>query len=209
MKKLVLIGGGGHCKACIDVIESEKKYEIIGILEKDNLTSDILGYPVIGTDDLIDQLVQKGYEFLVTVGQIKSPNLRIKLADRVRACGGKLANVIASTAYISAYSKIEEGTIIMHNVFVNAGVEIGSNCIINTGSILEHDVKVGSNCHISVGAILNGEVEVGDNSFVGSNTVCYQGIKIMENSLIGAGSIVHKTLRKSGVYLGFPLKKIS
>ena len=30
MKNIILIGAGGHSKACIDVIESEKKYKIIG-----------------------------------------------------------------------------------------------------------------------------------------------------------------------------------
>ena len=32
-EKLVLIGGGGHCRACIDVIERENKYQIAGIVD--------------------------------------------------------------------------------------------------------------------------------------------------------------------------------
>jgi hypothetical protein len=31
MRDLILIGGGGHCKSCIDVIELETKYAIAGI----------------------------------------------------------------------------------------------------------------------------------------------------------------------------------
>jgi hypothetical protein len=34
MKKVFLIGGGGHCKSCIDVIENENKYKIKGIIDK-------------------------------------------------------------------------------------------------------------------------------------------------------------------------------
>ena len=30
-QKLILIGGGGHCRYCIDVIEQEGKYQICGI----------------------------------------------------------------------------------------------------------------------------------------------------------------------------------
>lgn len=208
MKKLVLIGGGGHCKSCIEVIESEGKFEIVGILEKKSSESTILGYPIIGNDDLIPELAKKGYEFLITVGQIKSPDLRIKLAGNVRKTGGKLAKIIASTAYVSKHSEIGEGTIIMHKAFVNAGVKIGENCIINTAAILEHDVKIGENSHISVNAILNGDVEIGANSFLGSNSVTFQGVKLNSNIIIGAGSIVQKSLIKSGVYVGFPLKKI-
>jgi sugar O-acyltransferase (sialic acid O-acetyltransferase NeuD family) len=210
MKKLILIGGGGHCKSCIEVIESTQLYEIIGILEKDiEKETQVLGYPILGNDEQIPILVKQDVEFLITVGQIKSPNLRIKLAQVVTESGGKLATIIASTAYVSKHASIAEGTIIMHQAFVNADVKIGSNCIINTRAILEHDVNIGHNCHISVNAILNGDVKVGDNCFVGSNTVFYQGVTISENTLIGAGSIVGKSLKKAGVYLACnPLLKI-
>ncbi len=208
MKKLILIGGGGHCKSCIEVIESEGQYQIAGILEKNGLENSVSGYPIIGNDDLIPDLAKKGHVFLVTVGQIKSADLRIKLAQIVIKTGGILAKIIASTAYVSKHSEIGQGTIIMHKTFINAGVKIGENCIINTAAILEHDAKIGPNCHISVGAILNGDVEIGENSFIGSNTITYQGVKIKNNTLIGAGSIVHKSLRASGVYVGSPIRKI-
>ncbi len=32
-EKIVLIGGGGHCRSAIDVIELTNKYEIIGIVD--------------------------------------------------------------------------------------------------------------------------------------------------------------------------------
>ena len=35
--KIILIGGGGHCKSVIDVIEEENKYIIAGIVDKKEL----------------------------------------------------------------------------------------------------------------------------------------------------------------------------
>ena len=32
-EEIILIGGGGHCKSCIDVIEQEGKYQIAGIVD--------------------------------------------------------------------------------------------------------------------------------------------------------------------------------
>ena len=50
-KKIILVGGGGHCKSVIDVAESAG-YSIGGILDIPELVgSTVLGYPVIGTDD--------------------------------------------------------------------------------------------------------------------------------------------------------------
>ena len=34
MKKIILVGGGGHCKSVIDVIEQENKFKISGIVDQ-------------------------------------------------------------------------------------------------------------------------------------------------------------------------------
>ena len=56
-EKIVLIGGGGHCKSVIDVVEQENKYEIIGIIDtKENIGKRVLGYQVIGCDDDLSEV---------------------------------------------------------------------------------------------------------------------------------------------------------
>jgi len=78
VKDLFLVGGGGHCKSCIDVIEQEGKFTIKGIFDKkENIGSDVLGYKVIGSDEDIHKYVSVNHFFLITVGQIKSAELRI------------------------------------------------------------------------------------------------------------------------------------
>ena len=82
MKTIILIGGGGHCRSCIDVIESVGGYAIKGILDiKEKVGSDVLGYPVLGTDDDILKFSKDVDGFLVTLGQIKSPYKRIKIFE--------------------------------------------------------------------------------------------------------------------------------
>ena len=72
-KKLILIGGGGHCKSCIDVIEQSNQFTLVGILDNPALVGlSVLGYDIIGTDDQIEKLSMKGYDFLITIGQIHS-----------------------------------------------------------------------------------------------------------------------------------------
>ena len=52
MENILLIGGGGHCKSVIDVIELENKFTVAGIIDKKELLGvDILGHKVIGCDD--------------------------------------------------------------------------------------------------------------------------------------------------------------
>jgi sugar O-acyltransferase (sialic acid O-acetyltransferase NeuD family) len=205
LKKLILIGGGGHCKACIDVIESGGSYEIKGILEKDVTKGDtLLGYPILGGDELIPELVRNGYEFLITIGQFTSPALRIKLYNTVKQAGGKLATVIASSAIVSKYAAVGEGTIVMHGCIVNASAEIGDNVIVNTRALIEHDVQVGNHCHISTNTVLNGGVKVGNNCFIASSVMVFHGVSIASNSVVGGHSTVVKDLKEEGVYFGNP-----
>lgn len=190
-EKIVLIGGGGHCKACIDVIEQIGTFQIAGIVDlPDKLHQKILGYEVIATDDGIPQLVREYNTFLITLGQTKSPAKRIRIFQTLKKAGAKLPTVISPLAYISSHAKIEEGTIVMHQALVNAGAKIGKNCIINSNALVEHDATVGDHCHIATCAVVNGGVRVGSGTFFGSNAVCREYIEIGENSIIGCGDII-------------------
>ena len=203
MKPLILVGGGGHCKSVIDVAESAG-YNILGVLDMpENVGKDILSTKVIGTDDDIPLYVGKA-DFVITVGFIKSPTIRIRLYDQIKAAGGKLATIIASTAYVSRYATIGEGTVVMHNAFVNADARIGNNVILNTFVNIEHDAVIGDQCHISTGTMVNGECKVGNNVFVGSQSVLANCIDIADGIIVGAGSLVRKSLRIKGIYSGNP-----
>lgn len=203
-RPLILIGGGGHCKSVIEVAESAG-YEIKGILDMpDEVGKEVLpGHKIIGTDDDIPQYVEE-CDFVITVGFIKNPALRIKLYNKVKAAGGRLATIIASTAHVSKYAELGEGTVIMHHAFVNAGAKIGDNCIINTFVNIEHDAEVGNQCHISTGTMVNGECKIGENCFIGSQSVCANCIEIASDIIVGAGSVVRKSIRVKGIYAGNP-----
>jgi len=200
MNKIILIGSGGHARSCIDVINHTGLFEIAGLVEKNTEKNiDNLGYPIIGTDQDLE-LLRKKFKFaLVTVGQIHSAEIRIKLYQKLLDLNYQLPSIISPRSYLSPYSKIDSGTIIMHDVIVNANVNIGKNCIINNKVLIEHDAIVGNHCHISTGAIVNGEVKVGSESFLGSGSVTKQCISIGNKVLIGAGVVIKKDIKSNQV----------
>jgi sugar O-acyltransferase (sialic acid O-acetyltransferase NeuD family) len=190
MKNIILIGGGGHCKSVIDVIEQEGRFKIVGIVDKPKLLgSNVLGYSVIGSDFDLDSLAKRYQYALITVGQIKSPSLRIKLFDLAVKAGFTLPNIISPNAYVSKHSSIGNGVVVMHNAMVNASASIGDNCIINSKALIEHDCIIESHCHISTQSTINGGVSVGEGSFVGSNSTTKQGVVIEKESFIKAGMV--------------------
>ena len=190
MKEIILIGGGGHCKSVIDVIEQESQFVIVGIVDKSELIgTDVLGYPVIGSDSELESLAKKYTYALVTVGQIRSSEARIKLFNLAKKLGFSLPSIISSRAYVSNHTFIGNGTVVMHDAFINAGASIGDNCIINSKALIEHDCKISNHCHISTNAIINGSVTIEEGCFIGSGAVTNNSITIKKNSFIKAGSI--------------------
>ena len=206
-KNLVLIGAGGHARSCIDVIEQEGKFKIIGIVGLESeLGLQVNGYEVIATDKDLSTLVGKAQFALIALGQISSPDARASLYQRASKARFELASVVSPSAYVSPSAQIGKGPIIMHGAIINAGVTVGSNCIVNSRALLEHDTQVLDNCHISTGAILNGGVLVEEGCFIGSGTIVKQGVSIGERSVVGMGSFLRTSLSANSVYQMEPMR---
>ena len=189
MKNIYLIGAGGHCVSCIDVIKAQGQYQVKGIFDvADKVGSKVLDIPVVGTDEDISKFIKSDSYFLITVGQIKTPQIRISLFNKLKEMGAQMATVISPRAYVSDYASVGPGAIVMHDVLVNANVHVGSNCILNTKSLIEHDAVIESHCHISTAAVVNGNCRIGEGSFVGSNAVLKEGISTAAGTIIPAGS---------------------
>ncbi len=189
-KNIVLVGGGGHCISVIDIIENVNEFNILGILDLNSKENNILGYKILGGDNLIPELVNENTYFLITVGQIKNYSIRKNIAKTLTENNAKLATVISPLAYVSKHAVVGEGSIIMNGAVVNAKSIIGKNCIINTKSNVEHGVSIGDFCHISTCAVINGDSVVGKGSFIGSNATISNNIIIKENSIISAGKFI-------------------
>ena len=196
MKKVILVGGGGHCKSCIDVIENENYYRIVGIIDKKKDKKFLLSYKIFPQSYLNKKLIKNNYAF-VTVGHVRNYNIRVKLFNRLKNLGFKIPTIISPSAYISKHAVIGEGTIVMHGAIVNAGAVIGNNCIINTNALIEHDVVIGDHTHISTEATINGGVVIKNKVFIGSRSIIKDNITIGEHSIIGARLYIKKNLKKN------------
>ena len=196
---LILIGGGGHCRSCIDVIEMEGRFTIRGIVdEKDCLDHVLTAYPLLGKEKDLFKLAKFCHNFLITIGQIKSPDPRIRLFEHLKELGMTLPIVVSPLAHVSHRAVLEEGTIIMHHAIINTWAFVGRNCIINTKALVEHDAVIEEHCHISTAAVVNGGVKIQRNSFIGSNAVLREYVVVGEESVVGAGvTVLHSVDARS------------
>ena len=62
---------------------------------------------------------------IVTVGQIKSAEIRLQLFNILEKLEYNLPIIFSPRSHLSKHSKIGNGTILMHDVLVNANTKIG------------------------------------------------------------------------------------
>ena len=190
MEKIILIGGGGHCKSVIDVIREEGKFEIAGILDSNiPIGSSLLDIKILGDDSLIKNLVNEYNNFHITVGQLQTSNVRRKISNLLLENGATIPNIISPYSHISSFSKLGIGITILHRVTIQAESEIGDFCIHNDHALIEHDVKIGKYCHIATSATINGNVTIEDDVFIGSGAVVVQGSKIKSETFVKANHL--------------------
>lgn len=207
--EIILVGGGKHCKAVIDVIEQENKFTIAGIVDfKERIGEKILNYPIIACDDDLTTLSQQFQHFCITLGQGKSNQSRVKTYNLLTQLKVNLPTIISPRAYVSKYSTIGNSNVIMHGAIINSATVIGNNNILNTFCLLEHDVEIGNHNHISTRTTLNGSVIIGSNCFIGSGSVIIDKLNIWSGVIIGANGLVINNISESGTYVGSPIKKL-
>ncbi len=207
MRKLVLIGGGGHCRSVLDAALRSNCFDEIVITDTQlKIGGKILGCTIAATDAELPKLKAGGFDFaFVSIGSIKSTKLREHLADQAEQLGFRFPVIIDPSATVSANAVIAEGTFVGKHAVINAGASIGKHCIINTGAIVEHDCSIGDFTHVSVGAILCGAVHVGKSAFIGAGSTIIQEVRIGAKTVIGANSTVIRNVSDGQTLYGLPL----
>ena len=190
-ENIVFIGGGGHSLACYDIIKQNQNLNLVGFVD---CSSDVvlkeMGCRYLGNDDILDELIKKNFFFFISIGQIKSPNKRIEIFDKVKKKGGNFIVLISKFSYVSPFASIDKGSIVMNGSVINAKAKIGKNCIINTNTVIEHEVIIESNVHIAPNATIWGNVRIQEGTFVGSGAIIREGMTVEKNSIIPAGKLL-------------------
>ncbi len=210
IKKLLLIGGGGHCKSILDVLFSADEYDDIALIDKnENIGNSVLGIKVIGCDNDLERLYAKGYTHaFIAIGGKDSVDFRISMYQKLLQIGFILPNIIDDSAAVAHDAEINSGFFAGKNAVMNSSCIIGQCATVNSGAIIEHDCVIGAFVHIAPGAVLCGGVSVGENTFIGAGSVIKQGIKIGSNVTVGMGSVVLCDIKDNTLAYGNPCREV-
>jgi len=185
---MYLYGASGHAKVIIDILLSQG-IQITGLYDDNESIETLLGYPVFHKTDISSPLI-------VSIGDNK---IRKIISQKINV---EFATAIHSSAIVSNFSKIDEGSVVMQGAIMQANTIVGKHCIINTGASVDHDCVIEDYVHISPHATLCGNVSVGEGTWIGAGTVIIPGVKIGKWCTIGAGSVVTKDIPDNALAVG-------
>ena len=198
---VIIFGGGGHAKMCIDILKQNNEFNVVGIVDsKLPVGNEILGVKIIGNEDSLKQIYDEGVSYAINgVGSITNPSVRKEIFDKLKKIGFKIPTIIHPSAIVEPSAHLEEGCQIMMGACVGSDVTIKANCIINSKSVISHDSCINSHAQISPGAILAGEVTVDELAVVGMGSTVYLGVTIGKKALVHNGVNVFKDVDENEV----------
>lgn len=214
-KRILLLGAGGHCLSVLDSLIALSEYDKIGIVDMAiNSTEEganmIMGIPVVGRDEDLNQLHKEGYtDAFISVGSVGDVTLRVRLYHMLKRIGFDIPNIIDKSSIVSPFATLGEGIYIAKKVVVNAKASIGNNCILNTACIIEHECRLADFVHISPGCVLSGNVKIDSGTHIGAGSTIKQGIHVGSDTMVGMGSIVLNDIGSKKIAYGNPCKEVA
>ena len=208
--RVVVVGGSGHARVVIDILENESRYRIVGLVDAFKpVHSKAFGYQILGREDDLPRLVAAGVCDAVIVA-VGDNWVRAQISKRLQNLVPELhfATAIHPFSQIARDVSIGPGTIIMPGAVVNAGSRIGEGCILNTSCSLDHDSVMGDFCSLAPRTVTGGAVKIGAFSAVCIGAVISHAVSIGKHSVIGAGATVVKDVPDGVVAFGVPARVI-
>jgi UDP-perosamine 4-acetyltransferase len=195
MQRLVLVGAGGHAKVVLEAVRAAEGFAVAGLLDPRPPAPDVLGAPVLGDDDLLEELWRDGV--VAAVIALGNNTLRQQLARRARNIGFTLPAIVHPA-----------GAVVMARAVIGTDTRVDELAIVNTGAVIDHDNEIGAAAHVATGCALAGMVSVGARVLVGVGSAVRPGVKIGSEAIVGAGSAVIADVPANALVGGTPARSL-
>ncbi|MFI8711546.1 acetyltransferase [Brevibacillus brevis] len=206
MMPIIVLGGGGHAKVVIEILQLQGE-EVIGFTDPQP-KSMILGIPWIGNDQMVEKYSPSNVLLVNGLGSVGDNTRKREAFLFWKEKGFSFSKVIHPSAIVSPHAVLLEGVQVMAGAVIQPDTHIGSNSIINTRAVIEHDTIIGKHVHIAPGAVLSGSVTVEDDAHIGTGAIVIQGMTIGRSSLVGAGAVVVKHVPAGAKVSGVPAREM-
>lgn len=207
MRELVIVGGGGHGRETLDIVEAinavKPTWEFAGFVDDGKIIADRLERrkaSLLGTTEI---LADTDPHYVIGIG---SPALRAKLDEQLTAWGRTAATLIHPAATVASDNRISDGVLLAAGARVTTNVTLGRHVHLNVNAVVSHDCVVGDYTTLSPGALVNGDVRLAEGVFLGTGAIITPGITIGDHAVIGAGAVVVRDVPPGVTVRGVPAR---
>ena len=206
MKKLAIIGAGGHGKVVADLagLLGWGSISFFDAAWKDKLSDS--RWPMLGDTSAF---MEKSNEFDGVLIAIGNCEFRWIEFSKIINSATPVITLKHPNSTVSQYSKVGDGSVILAGSVVNTDAVIGKACIINLGATVDHDCNLGNSVHVAPGAHISGGVTIGDASWIGVGSAIKQGVRIGKNVMVGAGAVVVSDIPDNATVVGNPARTMT
>ena len=207
---IFLFGAGLHVHTCIDIVEKNENYRIVGIIDSvKEIGTYVDSYKIIGR---IENLKHLSERMSVSHGFISIGTnwAREKVYEETQReyKDFKFINLIHPSAVLGKNIKLGQGVLIGALSFISSNCRISDFCLIHQKSHLGLENKMGKYSSISLGSLTGGKVTIGKFSAITLRVTINDRIKIGSNSVVGSGSLVLKDIPPNVIVYGQPAKVV-
>ena len=167
-EKLLLVGAGGFGRMVAE--QAMLQYDCAFVDDGQPVGSEICGILVVGGLANLPEL-RKEYSLLV-VG-IGNNQFRAQVYEKAKVLGFAFPNIVAPSAYISPFSKVGGGCVILQNACIQNGASVGNGVLLNAGTEVHCGGTVGDYVLLYTNSTIRTGAKVGRYARIGGNvTVC-------------------------------------
>lgn len=207
MKRLLVLGAGGHGRVVGDTAQCAGSWSEIGYLDDGIPPSTNVGGigEVIGPISELESCLRRYDEIIIAIGGNKT---RYDLAQRARSLGAAFAVIVHPRAWVSSHARLGAGTVVCAGAAVNHGAVIHESVIVNTGATVDHDCVIHDAVHLSPGSNISGTVTIGKRVWIGTGASVKHGITIGDDTIVGVGAAVVADIPGGVTAVGVPARVV-
>jgi len=205
-RRVVILGAGGFAREVAEMLGALGDWDIAGFVERDEARS---GYLLNGIPILARLSDLAGLEECFGVPGAGDVAPRNRQITEMESAGLRPLSIVHPMSVVSPSAILGDGAVACQFTTITANSSVGAYSMVNYGATVGHDVHVGRNCVIGPGARISGWVTLGDGCYIGAGAVILPRVTIGAGAIVGAGAVVTREVEPGVTVVGVPARPMS